>query len=184
MHPEQGLWLSTPFPSWLKRVLFHWLSWIRESLLRFPQMAASQGVQTGKVIKFSILAGSTISPADWCAQCITQTQPLERFQEGRGTYFIHQSSDFWIGTIRVTAVDLPALSQWDCYGHLVLPAWARETICFPWQCPHPAQHHADRWKHFLGKTTRPDLQAPSDGDSLLSLGSLFQWWIMRRKGAI
>lgn len=23
MHPEQGLWLSTPFPPWLERALFH-----------------------------------------------------------------------------------------------------------------------------------------------------------------
>lgn len=110
-----------------------------QSLLRFPQMATSQGAQAGKVIKFSMQDGSTISGAGWCAQCISQAWPLDRFQEGRGTYFIHQSPDFCIGTTRIAAVDMQALRPIGLLWSSHLPACVREPVSFPWRCPHPAQ---------------------------------------------
>lgn len=141
VHPEQGLWLSSPFPSWLGESPFPLTVMnpgsqdchgSRQSLLRFPQMATSQGAQGGKAIKFSMQAGSTISGADWCAQCVSQAWPLERFQEGGGTYFIHQSSDFCIGTTRIAAVDLQALRPVGSLWLSPLPACVREPITFPW----------------------------------------------------
>lgn len=116
----------------------------RQYLLRFPQTAISQGAQAGKVIKFSMQAGSTISGANWCAQSISQAWPLERFQKERGTYFIHQSFDFFVGTASIAAVDFqassPASSSWVSH----LPTCIREPISFPWQCPHPAQCNSAR----------------------------------------
>lgn len=109
----------------------------RQYLLRFPQTAISQGAQAGKVIKFSMQAGSTISGTDWCAQSISQAWPLERLQEEKRTSFIHPSSDFWVGTASIAAADFqvlrPAASPWLSH----LPTCIREPISFPWQCPHP-----------------------------------------------
>lgn len=90
MHPEQELWLSTPSPSWLGESPFPLTVVDLGSLYSgFHRQQEVKGPQAGKAIKFSMQAGSTISGADWCAQCISQAWPLERFQEGGGTYFIH-----------------------------------------------------------------------------------------------
>lgn len=79
----------------------------RQSLLKLPEMATRQGAQAGKVIKFSMQAPfAPFLEQTGVAQCVLQAWPLERFQEGRETYFIHQSSDFCFGTARGAAGDL------------------------------------------------------------------------------
>lgn len=128
----------------------------RQYLLRFPQTAISQGegAQAGKAIQFSMWAGSTISGADWCAQFISQARPLERFQKERGTYFIHQSFDFCVGTASIAAVDFQALrpvcSPWLAH----LPTCMREPISFPWQCPIQPSAVQFSKSTLLGKTVR------------------------------